>query len=356
MKQYALSVHVLFLCLLTIPTHALSKNVNISSHGEIDYPFFMKFHTGCSENDIIEPVPQWIPVRPHLKYVWLEEGYAHFNYDGSVIPLSFFIEYEGTEYRFTPDVTVPGFRNRCLAIWQAVPQVTPIIELTGIDNIASINYNQLKVYISGLSQWLKTYNKKCLFIIGGEFNFPEGSDGWGKIQDIYGNFITKKIRPEHYNRAMRFARQVIDTEKIDNVFLVTHANLLDLIYVYGEWIHQDWLTEFRGLEEYYEGMREAHVLGFSFYYDQPELDVAWERVRVIRDAVGGEKPVIFVEYANKIWWEPHPKCTSTFVDESYNQLNQHEFVKGISWMLWPTYCSSDTFTTIAENAQVWDGK
>jgi len=357
MKQYTLSLLVVFLCLITVPAHALLKKTYISSHGKIDYPkFFMQFHTGFTESDIVASVSEWIPVRPYLKYVWLEEGYAHFNDDGSVVPLSYVIEYDGVEYALISEVSVQGFKNRCLAMWQVVPQVIPIIELTAIDNIASINYNQLKVYISGLSQWLKTYDKQCLFVVGGEFNFPEGDEGWGKIQDINGNWITRKIEPQDYTRAMRLARQVIDTEHIDNVFLATHANILDIYYMNGEWIHQNWLTEFQGIEEYYEGMREAHVLGFSFYYDQPDLSMAWERVKVVRDAVGGEKPVVFIEYANKIWWEPNLICTSEFVDESYSKLQQYRFVKGISWSLWPIYCNNDMFTTIAKNAEIWEGK
>jgi len=356
MKRYTLSLLVLILCLVTVPGHALLKSTYVSSSGKIGYPhFFMQFHTGTSEAGILHD-SEWGPVLPYLGYVWLEEGYAHFNDDGSVVSLSVFVEYEGVEYAFAPNVTVYGFMERCLAIWQVVPQVIPIIELTAIDNIASIDYNQLKVYISGLSGWLKTYDKQCLLVIGGEFNFPEGMDGWGRIQYINGTWITKKAKPDDYIRAMKLARQVIDTAQIDNVFLATHANILDIININGEWIRQDWLTEFRGLEEYYEGMREAHVLGFSFYYNESDVSMAWERVRVIRDAVGEEKPVIFIEYANRLWWEPHPILAAEFVNASYNQLEHHKFVKGIGWHLWPQFCDNDTFTAIAKNAGIWERK
>jgi len=339
------------LLFLVIVSNVSLNNAYISSYEEASS---MLFHTGLTDSSVLYERGTWSSVLPYVRYVKFDGGFAHFNSDGSVTPL--LGHAASKEYARIYDVTVEGFRQRFVEVRKVVPEAIPIFELGVIDNVESVNYTQLNTYISGLSSWLGTYNTYGILTLNGEFNFPEDMDGWGYIKNIHGEWINSKVEPSAYVRIMKLAREVLDDGHIKNVLLATHVNLLRNIYTNGKWIEQDWLTEFRGIEEYYKGLSQADVLGFSFYFNSEELDMAWERVRLIRDAVGGEKPILFLEYGNRCWWEPHPICSAEFVNSSYNKLEQYKFVKGISWLLLPKYCGNDTFIAIARNAELWEGK
>jgi len=338
---------ILFLCLIIVLVLAQLNN-SFTPNREI-----LLFHTGLTDETVLHEKDIWSSVLPYIRYIKFDGGWAHFNDDGSVTPL---LGNDLGEYVRVFNVTVEGFRQRYLEVREVVPDAIPIFELGVIDNVDSVNYTQLNTYISGLSRWLKDFKTYAILSLLGEFNFPEDMDGWGYFQSINGEWINSKVESSSFIRIMRLARKVLDENHIDNVLLATHLNLLRDIYINRTWFKQDWLTEFRGIEEYYEGIKQVDIIGFSFYYDLDELDMAWERVRLIRDAVEGEKPVIFIEYANRYSWEPGNLCTAEFVNSSYNKLRQYPFVKGISWLVLQENLSNSTVVAIADNAEMWEGK
>jgi hypothetical protein len=316
--------------------YSSESRTNIVASGTIAYNtrFIDLFHTGAPAWDYLYEEPnyenglylRWEPARPYVKYA-LIQGAANLLDNGDTIPTMYLdVSWSGITRQLTLILNNGDF---------------PVLE-TWITNFESVTENGLRLFLNKLSDWLGTH--MIIFDPCFEYNFPSYMAGWGDRGD--GNSF--KIQFSIYNEKMHLIRRILDEDNLKNIYLASHANLLLSVENSGRWVDN---PGFDGIAEYFDGMRQADVLGFSHYVDN--LTVSWERARAIYEAISVSRPFIFFEYSPTSPWTTHLNVTAQFVDDSYAILPTYSFVKGIIWYFGP-YFTQETILAIKQNAEIYE--
>lgn len=270
--------------------------------------------------------PTWDPARPYVYYSLIQGG-AILTEDGNLIPVYGFDVSWSSLQTYLPLTYANG--------------KFPILELF-ITNIAEVNDTTLANFMKRLSNIVGDHS--LIFDFAWEYNFPADMEKWGF--DPYTFYIPADV----YNSKMHLVRTIIDTQKLTNIYLASHANMLMSIKIDGKWYDN---PNFKGITEYLEGMRQADVVGFSHYNDY--LSSSWNRAQNIYNLIGTGKPCLFFEYAPTSPWQTQLNVTGKFVDDSYTMLNSYPFIKGMIWYI-GQYCTNETITAITQNAKTYDGR
>ena len=346
MKRYALMI-LFLICLIATSLSAQStqgKNIALLSYGKIRYDSMLDlnvFHTGAPMHALLEEMN---PSRYTLWTSAREAGILKFSCHQGDYNTGTVIHENGS---------VGGYyaNGKLLELCDGIlkQDITPQIETTRIMNFENLTETAVRNFLQNWGNWIETNhpNKFVIWNPACEFNHPDGDPGWG----AHGHDWSWKIDYRDFNPQMKMIRRIRDELGLQDMILICiHATPKWSFLQNDDWKSNNWLTGFRGIEEYLEGFAQGDIFGLSHYkaYKNPvynpnnmtwqeTLQLGWKRCKIIWEKVcsqaGKTLPFFFVEFSlgsvRKYDKTPIWKEGVTYV---YTEMVQNnEWVKGLLW-------------------------